>query len=299
MAANDVQELCDGIKIQKLGSVLTLIFCDTKTLNSVTLVWTRQLKAFAKSFVSNHLGQFDDVGSLVLCSTHPKVFMSGGDLTEIMNLSEEESWEFTSNMRFFCRFLSTCSVPTITLLSGGAYGGGAEVALATDHRLADFESTAGQVLGPPAIHLWQSKWGVPGGWGGMGRLEDLCPHLTRRAVSLLFIRAKSFDLSELKQLRLVEDFSAQGEQATTSGDSRLSRQVLPESVRCSPFVWHWILKLSEEFLSCPVSLRNDLLLRHNHFDSQRESFDKEIFLQHWRGKEHVARLTKFAQNRGK
>ena len=74
-----------------------------------------------------------------------------------------------------CRALEDLDVPVIAALPGPAYGGGAELAVACDLRIADPKAK---------ISFKQVRMGVTTAWGTIPRLVSLCGHST--AARLLY-----------------------------------------------------------------------------------------------------------------
>lgn len=103
---------------------------------------------------------------LVLVSAKPGIFIAGADLHAIERMSRDELCEFIAlGQRVFSR-LAALTIPTVAAIHGACVGGGFEVALACDHRVAtDDRSTK--------IGLPETKLGILPAWGGSTRL----PHL--------------------------------------------------------------------------------------------------------------------------
>lgn len=90
--------------------------------------------------------QFDDaLGSLrfnrnvrviILRSVVPGIFCAGADLKERKTIPPEDVGPLVAKGRRIIGDLSSMPMPVITALDGGAYGGGLEMALATDIRIA-------------------------------------------------------------------------------------------------------------------------------------------------------------------
>ena len=243
------------------GNVLCLIFDDAATKNAIDDVKARALAHRVTSGALEHSIGEGNIGALVLTSAMSGVFASGGDVKKLGGMESHVANEMTLHMRAFCAALSTLPAPTFSLLCGPAYGGGAEIALATDFRVAGHASAA--------LHLWQAKWAVPGGWHGMTRLSELCPSLSPRRVGLLFASARSLDKSELVRLGLCD-----------------------AAFEAEPAAMDFILEFANGFSSCPRRLRSDFLGRINSVGT-----DEAMFARHWLGPEHRARLDAFKASR--
>jgi enoyl-CoA hydratase len=99
---------------------------------------------------------------VVLHSLVPKVFVSGADIREVIERDAEAALR-SINVRLFDR-LEAHRWPTIAVVDGWALGGGCELAMACDFRVASTRSTFGQ----PETDL-----GILAGAGGNWRLAQL------------------------------------------------------------------------------------------------------------------------------
>ena len=77
-----------------------------------------------------------DVRAVILKSDVQGIFCAGADLKERAKMKEEEVGPLVTRARRMFSDVSTLPVPVITALDGGAFGGGMELALATDIRIA-------------------------------------------------------------------------------------------------------------------------------------------------------------------
>jgi enoyl-CoA hydratase len=103
----------------------------------------------------------EDVRAVVLTGAGDKAFVAGADIKYMQGLSVLEAREWGSLGHRCAELLETMPKPTIAAINGFALGGGCEMALACDLRLA--ATTA--KLGQPEINL-----GILPGWGGSQRL---------------------------------------------------------------------------------------------------------------------------------
>jgi enoyl-CoA hydratase len=94
-----------------------------------------------------------------------RVFISGGDLKELAKIrTEPDATAMSQTMRGVLDRIATLPVPTVALLNGDAYGGGGEVAVACDLRLASADIK---------IAFNQVALGIMPAWGGIERLTSL------------------------------------------------------------------------------------------------------------------------------
>ncbi|MGW5375678.1 enoyl-CoA hydratase/isomerase family protein [Nocardia sp. NPDC003999] len=103
--------------------------------------------------------------ALVVTGAGDRAFVSGGDLKELAALrTEEQAAEMARRMRGICDRLAAFPGPVIAALNGHALGGGAEVAVAADIRIA-----AGDIK----IGFNQVSLAIMPAWGGAERLARL------------------------------------------------------------------------------------------------------------------------------
>ncbi len=92
-------------------------------------------------------------------------FVSGGDLRELREKTSAHDAEiFADAGARVCAAIDSLHVPVIAALPGAAYGGGAELAIACDLRVA--EPTA-------KISFKQVRMGVTTAWGTIGKLVSI------------------------------------------------------------------------------------------------------------------------------
>ena len=80
--------------------------------------------------------QSREVRVVILKSDVPGIFCAGADLKERALMTEEEVALFTMGARRVIVDLAELPVPAIAAIDGTALGGGLEVAMATDIRVA-------------------------------------------------------------------------------------------------------------------------------------------------------------------
>lgn len=105
-----------------------------------------------------------DVRAVVLRSTVPKVFCAGADLKERAGMSQAEVGVFVSGLRSAFADVGELPMPTIAAIEGAALGGGLELALACDFRIAGADALLG---------LTETGLAIIPGAGGTQRLPRL------------------------------------------------------------------------------------------------------------------------------
>src|ERR1700742_5140180 len=103
--------------------------------------------------------------ALVIKGAGDRAFVSGGDLKELSSLrTEEDAAAMAKRMRSICDQLANFRAPVIAALNGHAFGGGAEIAVAADIRVAADDIK---------IAFNQVQLEIMPAWGGAERLAAL------------------------------------------------------------------------------------------------------------------------------
>jgi enoyl-CoA hydratase len=102
---------------------------------------------------------------LVVTGAGDRVFVAGGDLKELAAIrTHHEATQMAATMRSVLDRLATLAVPVLAAVNGDAYGGGAEVAVACDIRIAAHHVR---------VAFNQVALGIMPAWGGIERLTAL------------------------------------------------------------------------------------------------------------------------------
>ena len=105
-----------------------------------------------------------EVRIIVITGAGPKAFCAGADLKERASMPEEQVRQFIFTLRNLFTFIEYMNKPVIAAVNGIALGGGTELALACDIRIASENATMGLTETRLAI--------IPGG-GGTQRLPRI------------------------------------------------------------------------------------------------------------------------------
>ena len=110
----------------------------------------------------------DEIRAMVIASSIPVVFSAGADIKAFTQMDESSGAELIESGHALLRDLGQAKVATIAAVNSIAFGGGCELAMACDFRIA----AESAIFGQPEIKL-----GIIPGFGGTQRLPRLVgPH---------------------------------------------------------------------------------------------------------------------------
>jgi len=118
----------------------------------------------ALSCVVRELSENDAVRVVIITGSGDKAFSAGGDIAVLRDLQPDEAHELAVMGQRVMREIETCHKPVIAAVNGYAVGGGCELAMSCDFRIA--ADTA--VFGLPEILI-----GIIPGFGGTQRLTRI------------------------------------------------------------------------------------------------------------------------------
>jgi len=143
------------IKYDVSNRVATITIDRPEALNALNRVVLEELKQVLDGI------QPADVRCVIVTGAGEKAFVAGADVAEMARMTQAEAREFSGLGNAVFRKLETLPMPVIAAVNGFALGGGCELALACDIRLASEKA----VFGQPEVGL-----GITAGFGGTQRL---------------------------------------------------------------------------------------------------------------------------------
>jgi enoyl-CoA hydratase len=146
------------IGMQRRGPVQVLIIDRPDALN-----------AFSPDLIDELVAALDAAGAdpqvrAVVLTGAGRAFSAGADISRMVAMDVVAAREFAAQGHGLCDAIEALPVPVIAAINGFALGGGCEVALACDIRLA----AEGAKMAQPEVAL-----GIPPGWGGTQRLPRI------------------------------------------------------------------------------------------------------------------------------
>jgi enoyl-CoA hydratase/carnithine racemase len=135
----------------------------------------------------------EPVNALVITGAGDRAFVSGGDLKELSAIRDEAgATAMATRMRDLLDRVATFPAPVIAAVNGHALGGGAEVAVAADIRVAAADVQIG---------FTQVRLGIMPAWGGAERLAEL---VGRSRALLLVGTGRVLDAAGAESIGLVD-----------------------------------------------------------------------------------------------
>jgi 3-hydroxypropionyl-coenzyme A dehydratase len=149
----------------------------------------------AKEIISTfqQLDKDDSVKVIILTGEGDKAFSAGADIEYMSKISADESEVYAKLGQEVTATVENVTKPTIAAINGFALGGGCEVAMSCDIRIASENARMGQ----PEVTI-----GIPPGWGGTQRLMRIVG--IAKAKELVYT-GKMIKASEAKEIGLVNN----------------------------------------------------------------------------------------------
>lgn len=148
----------DNVKVKKIENTAIITLEKKGTLNALSEDFITEINQ-----ALDHIESSPDIFTIIITG-YDNVFVSGGDVNEMYGMNRDEIFQWSAlgsslNMR-----LQKMQLPVIAAINGYALGGGLELAMSCDIRIA-----ADKVkMGLPEVNL-----GVISGAGGTQRLPAL------------------------------------------------------------------------------------------------------------------------------
>ncbi|MGQ9565311.1 MAG: enoyl-CoA hydratase/isomerase family protein [Candidatus Bathyarchaeales archaeon] len=175
-----------------------VIYEKNEGIATITLNRPDALNAFSTELINEVLQCIDDVSrdetirAVILTGAGEKAFSAGADIKAMIGMNALKARELSTNGYRLCKALEKLEKPVIAAINGFALGGGCEVALSCDFRIASEKARLGQT---------EINIGLIPGWGGTQRLTRLVGKA--KAKELVFT-GKIIDAKAAEQIGLVD-----------------------------------------------------------------------------------------------
>ena len=146
------------LKISIADRIATVAISRPAVLNALNTLFFKEMDHFLHDLQAR-----DDVRVLVITG-EGKAFVAGADIAEMSGMTPEEAFEFSRFGQNVFASLEKLRIPVIAAVNGYALGGGCELAMACDFRIASKLAKFGQ----PEMNL-----GLTPGYAGTQRLSRI------------------------------------------------------------------------------------------------------------------------------
>jgi enoyl-CoA hydratase len=207
------------VNVERENGIATLVISQPKRRNALTLAMWESIPAIVADFERD-----DSIRLIVLRGAGRDAFSAGADISEFEELRSTPEKALDYNRRTHRAFdaVVNCAKPTIAMIYGFCIGGGCELAIACDLRVAADNA----VFGIPAARL-----GISLGWEDVRRLVALVG--PANAKEILFTGGR-LDANRAYAMGMLNSIVPADDVETEV--SRLSTQILaasPASIRWS------------------------------------------------------------------
>ncbi len=174
-----------------------IIYEKNEGIATITLNRPEALNAFSKELVEEILQALEDIRNdenirvVILTGAGEKAFSAGADIKTMKGMNALKARELSLMGEKLCYTLENLEKPVIAAINGYALGGGLEVAMACDIRIASENARLGQT---------EINIGLIPGWGGTQRLTRLAGKT--KAKELVFT-GKLIDAKTAEQLGIL------------------------------------------------------------------------------------------------
>jgi enoyl-CoA hydratase len=148
-----------NVLTEKKGRIGILTINRPEKMNALNTQVTKEILSAFKALENDH-----EVKVIVITGAGDKAFVAGADIAEMKEMTPLEALEFAMNGQKTLETIEQSDKIVIAAINGYALGGGLELSMACDLRIASENAKVGQ----PEI-----KIGVIPGWAGTQRLTRL------------------------------------------------------------------------------------------------------------------------------
>jgi len=222
--------MANSIKVAVEGPVATLTIDRPEVLNAMDPDALGELEG-ALDLVEKNAA----VRAIILTGAGEKSFVAGADISQMMRFDPSQALSYGDLGQRVCMKLQRSSKVTVAAVNGFALGGGCELAISCDIRIADERAKFGQ----PEVKL-----GVTPGWGGTQRLIHLVG--VGKAKELVLV-GETIDAAEALRIGLVEKVVPHG---TALGEAKRMASAIASR---GPFAVRMAKRAINEGLEAPLS----------------------------------------------
>ena len=174
------------IQIEPLGDVCLLRINRPEALNAMN---TDVIAELSRSI--DIVGFDDSIKVVIITGSGEKSFCAGADIAYMVNIDPMSAEKYATSAQSVLNKIERLDKPVIAAVNGFALGGGCELSMVCDMRIASSNAKMGQ----PEVTI-----GIPPGWGGTQRLVKLVG--PAKAKELIFT-GKMISAQEAHEIGLV------------------------------------------------------------------------------------------------
>ena len=174
------------IQLEPLGDIAIIKINRPEALNALNLDVIAEL-----SRTIDIVGVDDGIKVVIITGAGEKSFCAGADIAYMVNIEPMKAERYATSAQSVLNKIEKLEKPVIAAINGFALGGGCELSLVCDMRIASSNAKIGQ----PEVTI-----GIPPGWGGTQRLTRIIG--PAKAKELIFT-GKMITAEEAAQIGLV------------------------------------------------------------------------------------------------
>ncbi len=174
------------IQLEPQGDIAILRINRPEALNAMNLDVISELSKMIDIIAAD-----DSIKAVVITGAGERSFCAGADISYMVNIDPMQAEKYATSAQDVINKIDRLEKPVIAAVNGFALGGGCELAMACDIRIASSNAKIGQ----PEVTI-----GIPPGWGGTQRLMRLVG--PAKAKELIFT-GKMITADEAYQIGLV------------------------------------------------------------------------------------------------
>ena len=147
------------LKLEVTDGIGLLTISRPHALNALNMAFFAEM-----NLVLNDIEKNEQLKVLIITGEGSKSFVAGADISEMVNMNAEEGYRFAKSGHDTLNRIAGLPIPVIAAVNGFALGGGCELSMACDIRIASSTSKFGQ----PEVNL-----GLIPGYAGTQRLPRI------------------------------------------------------------------------------------------------------------------------------
>ena len=183
------------------------------------------------------VGVDDSIKVVIITGTGERSFCAGADIRYVVNINSIEAERYVTFVHTLLNKVENLEKPVIAAINGYALGGGCELALACDIRIASSNAKIGQT---------EVTIGIPPGWGGTQRLLRIVgPAKTKE----LIFTGKMITAEEAEQIGLVNKVVSLGPEDNLPPETSKGDDAVKEKERSAEVAKILNKKIIQECLS--------------------------------------------------